>query len=86
MAEISNFILTDITTENFFNENETGILNTVNENGTGVYKLSQDRNTEQFTDVSKVDTISEEGVSVNEMGRIITTEGDVDYLYVSFVV
>jgi hypothetical protein len=86
MTDITNFNLTAVTTENFFNENETGVLDTINQNGTGVYKLSQNRNTGQFIDAIKVDSIEDENASVNELGRIVISQGDLDFVYVSFVV
>jgi hypothetical protein len=73
--------------DNFFNENETSIVENIQANGSGVYKLTQNKQTAQFTAVEKVESV-DDGLTINENGRIsIIGEGDADdFLYVKFVV
>jgi hypothetical protein len=73
--------------ENFFNENETSIVENIQANGSGVYKLTQTKQSAQFIAAEKVESV-DDGLTINENGRIsIIGEGEADdFLYVKFVV
>ena len=83
MTTIDDFEWQENPTEGFFNENETEILSTVQSGGTGVYKLTKDKETHQFTAASKVDNVTEEDATMVD-GRIEIIGTDLDYLYVKF--
>ena len=86
MISVNDLAFHDNGTEGFFNEGEASILATIQSNGYGVYKLTQNK-AGQFTAVEKVDNV-DDGSTVNENGRIsIIGEGEADdFLFVKFVV
>jgi hypothetical protein len=76
----------DLVTPNngFFNENEVLLMNNIMNEGSGVYRLIQDK-LGQFTSATKVTEITEDAVTVTD-GRI-TIPGELeDVVYVNFVV
>lgn len=86
MISVNDLQFYDNGLENFFNENETEINSYVQNNGTGVYKLTQNKETSQFTAVEKVDNVPD-GSTINEGGRVfIVGESDSDELFVKFVI
>lgn len=84
MTATTNFEFTDNTTEGFFNEGEQALLAQIQTEGSGVYKLTQDKQG-QFTAAVKTEDVSEEGASIVD-GRIAIVGEETDYLYVKFVI
>ena len=76
--------LHEVTTDGFFNEGEAAILATIQANGSGVYKLTQDKQG-QFVAVEKVSSVAEEDAVV-ENGRIVIVGETQDFMYVKFIV
>ena len=76
--------LHEVTTDGFFNEGEAAILATIQVNGSGVYKLTQDKRG-QFVAVEKVSSVAEEDAVV-ENGRIVIVGETQDFMYVKFIV
>lgn len=84
MTTISNYEFIDSGTEGFFNDGEQVILTQIQTEGSGVYKLTQDKQG-QFSAAVKTADVSEEGASIVD-GRIIIVGDEVDYMYVKFVI
>lgn len=84
MTATTNFEFDDTTTDGFFNDGEQGILAQIQNEDSGVYKLTQDKQG-QFTEAVKTENVSEEGASIVD-GRIIIVGDEVDYMYVKFVI
>jgi hypothetical protein len=84
-TNLEDLTLDSVTPNNgFFNENEVLLMNNIMNEGSGVYRLIQDK-LGQFTSATKVTVITEDGVTVTD-GRITITGELEDVVYVNFVV
>jgi len=81
---INDFAFSETTTEGFFNEFEQGLMQQIQSTGSGVYKLTQDKQG-QFTAAEVVTEVSEAGAELAD-GRVTIIGDETDYLYVKFVV
>ena len=81
---INDFAFSETTTEGFFNEFEQDLLQQIQSTGSGVYKLTQDKQS-QFTAAEVVTEVSEADAEVAD-GRVTIIGDETDYLYVKFVV
>ena len=81
---IDDFAFSETTTEGFFNEFEQGLVQQIQSTGSGVYKLTQDKQG-QFTAAEVVTEVSEAGAELAD-GRVTIIGDETDYLYVKFVV
>jgi hypothetical protein len=81
---IDDFAFSETTTEGFFNEFEQGLVQQIQSTGSGVYKLTQDKQG-QFTTAEVVTEVSEAGAELAD-GRVTIIGDETDYLYVKFVV
>lgn len=86
MASVNDLQFHDNGTQGFFNEGEVSIQSTIESQGSGVYKLTQNK-AGQFTAVEKVENV-DDSLALNENGRIsVIGEGEADdFLYVKFVI
>jgi flavin-dependent dehydrogenase len=80
---IYDFAFSETTTEGFFNEFEQDLVQQIQSTGSGVYKLTQDKQG-QFTAAEVVTEVSEAGAEVID-GRVTIIGDETDYLYVKFV-
>jgi hypothetical protein len=81
---VNDFAFSETTTEGFFNEFEQGLVQQIQSTGSGVYKLTQDKQG-QFTAAEVVTEVSEAGAELAD-GRVTIIGDETDYLYVKFVV
>jgi hypothetical protein len=81
---VNDFAFSETTTEGFFNEFEQGLMQQIQSTGSGVYKLTQDKQG-QFTAAEVVTEVSEAGAELAD-GRVTIIGDETDYLYVKFVV
>jgi hypothetical protein len=81
---LENLDLHEITTDGFFNEGEAAILATIQSSGSGVYKLTQDKQS-QFIAAELVSSVAEDDAIV-ENGRIVIIGETQDFMYVRFAV
>jgi hypothetical protein len=81
---IDDFAFSETTTEGFFNEFEQDLVQQIQSTGSGVYKLTQDKQG-QFTAAEVVTEVSEDGAELVD-GRVTIIGDETDYLYVKFVV
>jgi hypothetical protein len=81
---IDDFAFSETTTEGFFNEFEQDLVQQIQSTGSGVYKLTQDKQG-QFKAAEVVTEVSEAGAELAD-GRVTIIGDETDYLYVKFVV
>lgn len=86
-TDLTTFDLPPITTEGFFNEEETELANTVTANGSGFYKIQISADG-AFTSVQKVTQVEEDNGALDEelSDRVLSSDDSYSYMYVNFVI
>lgn len=79
--------LPDVGIDGFFNELETEIKSTIENGGSGLYKLSQNQNG-VFVNVESTNVASEDNAAIDTENndRVISNDENFNYVYVKFSV
>ena len=85
MANVEDLDFYDTVLEGFFNEEETDIQAAIT--SSGVWKLTQTKDTARFISAEKVTTVPDSATTEDGRVRIVgATESDNDILYVKFAI